>query len=146
MNKQRLLSDAKTIVLALKNEEQKMVQNRKKKESNITPYASFSGQIIVLINNGNISKKEDIRRLTKMLYARPRMNHQWRTFGNVLEKNLRTMDKNSLLYLFGFLKRVLTIEGKKQNGGSKKHQKGGQGYKGKYPGSKKRKHHYKHQR
>jgi hypothetical protein len=55
------------------------------------------------------------------------------------------MDKNSLLYLFGYLKRLLTIEGKREFEERKKSQKGGQRYKGRYPGSK-RKHHYKHQR
>jgi hypothetical protein len=135
MNKQRLISDAKTILLQLKKEERR----------SINPYASFAAQIIVLINNGNISGKEDILQFTRISYARPRMNRQWRTFGNVLEKNLHPMDKDSLLYLFGYLKRVLTIEGKRESEDRTKDQKGGQRYKGRYPGSK-RKHHYKQQR
>jgi hypothetical protein len=66
MNKQRLLSDAKSILLQLKKEERR----------SINPYASFAAQIIVLINNGNISRKEDIFRFTNISCARPRMNRQ----------------------------------------------------------------------
>ena len=136
MKREHLIQQARSIFLHLKKIEKK----------NINPYASFADQIIALINNGQVSTKEDVIRYTRMSYPRPRMNWQWRTFGNVLDKDLPRLNKETLLYFFGYLKRVLTIEGKKQNGGSKKHQKGGQGYKGKYPGSKKRKHHYKHQR
>ena len=137
MTRQQLLSDAKNFVFYLKKEERR----------SINPYASFADQVIGLLNNDQVSSREEILNYTRISYSRPRMNRQWRTFGNVLEKNLRSnIKKDALLYFFGYLKRVLTIEGKKQNGGSKKHQKGGQGYKGKYPGSKKRKHHYKHQR
>ena len=115
MNRAVLLSQARNILLQLKREERR----------SINPYASFADQMIGLIHNGNISNKEDIIRFTRASYSRPRMNRQWRTFGNVLEKNLRPMNKESFLYLLGYLKRVLTIEGKREYE-ERKPQKGSQ--------------------
>lgn len=125
MNRAVLLSQVKkNILLQLKREERR----------SINPYASFAAQMIGLIHNGNISNKADVVRFTRASYSRPRMNRQWRTFGNVLEKNLRPMNKESLLYLFGYLKRVLTIEGKREYE-ERKRQKGGQQDRGRYNGS-----------
>jgi hypothetical protein len=102
---QQLLSDAKNFVFHLKKEER----------WSINPYASFADQVIGLIYNGQASSSEEILNYTRTSYSRPRMNRQWRTFGNVLEKNLRSnMKKDDLLYFFGYLKRLLTIEGKKE--------------------------------
>ena len=116
MHTQRLLSEAKVILLQLKKEERR----------SINPYASFAAQVISLIRRGVIARREDIFQLTRMSYARPRMNRQWRTFGSVLEKNLRVTGKDSLLYIFGYLKRLLTIEGKREYEAKNKFQKGGQ--------------------
>ncbi len=135
MKREHLIQQARSIFLHLKRIEKK----------NINPYASFADQIIALINNGQVSTKEDVIRYTRMSYPRPRMNPQWRTFGNVLDKDLPRLNKDTLLYFFGYLKRVLTIEGKREFEDRTKDQKGGQRYQGRYPGSK-RKNHYKHQR
>jgi hypothetical protein len=114
MSNERLIQDAKTILFQLKKEERR----------SINPYASFADQMIALINNGRISSKPDVIRFTKTYYSRPRMNRQWRTFGNVLDKSLRQLNKESLLYLFGYLKCILTIEGKKEFAERNKHKKG----------------------
>jgi hypothetical protein len=105
MTGQQLLSDAKNFVFQLKEEERR----------SINPYASFADQVIGLINNDQASSREEILNYTRISYSRPRMNRQWRTFGNVLEKILRSnMKRDDLLYFFGYLKRLLTIEGKKE--------------------------------
>jgi hypothetical protein len=105
MSGQQLLSSAKNTVFHLKREERR----------SINPYASFADQVIGLINNRSVSSREEILQYTKIYYPRPRMNRQWRIFGNVLEKHLRSnMDPKDLLYFFGYLKRLLTIEGKKE--------------------------------
>ena len=105
MTGQQLLSDAKNFVFRLKKEERR----------SINPYASFADQVIGLLNYGQVSSREDILNYTRISYSRPRMNRQWHTFGTVLEKNLRSnMKKEDLLYFFGYLKRLLTIEGKKE--------------------------------
>jgi hypothetical protein len=105
MTGQQLLSDAKNFVFQLKKEERR----------GINPYASFADQVIGLINNDQASSREEILNYTRISYSRLQMNRQWRTFGNILEKNLRpNMKKDDLLYFFGYLKRLLTIEGKKR--------------------------------
>jgi len=105
MTRQQLLSDAKNFVFQLKKEERRSINH----------YASFADQVIGLLNNGQVSSREEILNYTRISYSRPRMNRQWRTFGNVLEKNLRSnMKKDELLNFFGYLKRLLTIEGKKE--------------------------------
>jgi hypothetical protein len=105
MTRQQLLSDAKNFVFYLKKEERR----------SINPYASFADQVIGLLNNDQVSSREEILNYTRISYSRPRMNRQWRTFGNVLEKNLRSnIKKDELLNFFGYLKRLLTIEGKKE--------------------------------
>ncbi len=115
MTGQQLLSDAKNFVFHLKKEEPR----------SINPYASFADQVIGLINNGRVSSREEILNYTRISYSRPRMNRQWRTFGNVLEKNLGpNMKKDDLLYFFGYLKRLLTIEGKKESEERNKGHKG----------------------
>jgi len=116
MNKQRVLSDAKNIFFQLKREER----------NKLNPYASLASQVVGLIAKGGASSKEDILQYMKISYPRPRMNGQWRTFRNVLQKNMRPMDKMSLLYLFGFLKRLLTIEGKKEDEKKRKDRAEGQ--------------------
>jgi len=114
MNRQQLLAQARTIAVQLKNEERR----------SINPYASFTAQLVALIYQGQASSKDDILNFTSTSYSRPRMNRQWRTFNSILQKNLRPLDKESLLYLFGYLKRVLTIEGKREFENRKKDQKG----------------------
>lgn len=104
MKREHLIRQAKSVLLHLKNEERR----------SINPYASFADQIIALINNGQVSSRADVIRFTRMSYPRPRMNRQWRTFGNILNKDLGQLNKSSLLYIFGYLKRLLTIEGKKE--------------------------------
>ena len=104
MHTQRLLSEARVILLQLKNEERR----------SINPYASFAAQMVSLIQKGVVSGRDEILQLTRMSYARPRMNRQWRTFGSVLQKNLRATGRDSLLYLFGYLKRLITIEVKNE--------------------------------
>lgn len=115
MHKPQLLAQAKTIALQLKNEERR----------SINPYASFAAQLVALIHQGQAATKDDIIRFTGTSYSRPRMNRQWRTFNSVLQKNLRPMDKESFLFLFGYLKCLLTIEGKKEFENRKKFKKGG---------------------
>ena len=104
MKSEHLLQHAKTIFLHLRREERK----------NINPYASFADQVMALINNGRISTKEDLIRYTRMSYPRPRLNRQWRNFGSVLEKDLPPLHHHTLLFFFGYLKRLLTIEGKRE--------------------------------
>lgn len=115
MHTQRLLSEARVILLQLKKGE----------GGSINPYASFVAQVISLIRRGVIAHRDDIFQLTRMSYARPRMNRQWRLFGSVLQKNLRVTGRDSLLYLFGYLKRLLTIEGKKEGRGASHHNRHG---------------------
>ena len=122
MKRDHLIRQARSIVLYLKKEERK----------SINPHASFADQMIALINNGRVSSKADVIRYTRMSYSRPRMNRQWRIFGEVLEKNLRLEKRDSLLLLFGYLKRLLTIEGKKENGDRKKAQNKEYGRQGKH--------------
>jgi len=122
MKRDHMIQQARSIFLQLKREERK----------NINPYASFADQLIALINNGQVSTKADVIRYTRMSYPRPRMNWQWRTFGKVLEKNLRLEKRDSLLLLFGYLKRLLTIEGKKEYEERKKKQNKGYGSQGKH--------------
>jgi hypothetical protein len=114
MKSEHMIQQARTIFLHLKKEERK----------SINPYASFADQMIALINNGQVSSKADVIRFTRLSYPRPRMNRQWRTFGNILEKDLRQLNKDSLLYFFGYLKRLLTIEGKRESEEKKKNSKG----------------------
>jgi hypothetical protein len=114
MKSEYIIQEARTIFLHLKREERKSVN----------PYASFADQMIALINNGQVSSKADVIRFIRLSYPRPRMNRQWRTFGNILEKDLRQLNKDSLLYFFGYLKRLLTIEGKREFEERKKSSKG----------------------
>jgi hypothetical protein len=114
MKSEYILQQARTIFFQLKRQEKKSVN----------PYASFADQMIALINNGQVSSKADVIRFTRLSYPRPRMNRQWRTFGNILEKDLRQLNKDSLLYFFGYLKRLLTIEGKREFEERKKNSKG----------------------
>lgn len=114
MKSEYMIQQARTIFLHLKREERKSVN----------PYASFADQMIALINNDQVSSKADVIRFTRLSYPRPRMNRQWRTFGNILEKDLRQLNKDSLLYFFGYLKRLLTIEGKRESEERKKNSKG----------------------
>jgi hypothetical protein len=104
MKSESLIQHARTLFLHLRREER----------NSINPYASFADQVIALIHSGRISTKADVIRYTRMSYHRPRMNRQWRTFGKVIDKGLPPLPRNSLLYFFGFLKRLLTIEGKKE--------------------------------
>ena len=97
---------------------------KRQEKKSVNPYASFADQMIALINNGQVSSKADVIRFTRLGYPRPRMNRQWRNFGNILEKNLRQLNKDSLLYFFGYLKRLLTIEGKRESEERKKNSKG----------------------
>lgn len=114
MNRNRLLQDAKVIESQLKE----------KKHKNVNPYASFATQMIGLIQNGKVAGKDDILRLMDCSYSRPGMNRQWRTFNSVLAKNIKSnLDTGSLIYLLGYLKRLLTIEGKKQDEERKEYQK-----------------------
>ena len=105
MSTQHLLNDAKNTVFHLKEEEQR----------NINPYAAFAHQIIGLIGTGKISTCTDVLAYTHLSYPRPGLNRQWRVFGKVLEKHLKSnLKKEEILLYFGNLKRLLTIEGKKQ--------------------------------
>ena len=105
MNRQQLLTEAKTTVFHLKKEEQR----------NINPYAAFAHQVIGLLGKGKISTREEVLEYTRLSYSRPGLNRQWRVFGTVLERNLKsTLEKEDILLFFGYLKRLLTIEGKKQ--------------------------------
>jgi len=105
MNRQQLLNEAKNTVFHLKKEEQR----------NINPYAAFAHQVIGLIGEGKISTREEVLEYTRLSYSRPGLNRQWRVFGTVLERNLKsTLEKEDILLFFGYLKRLLTIEGKKQ--------------------------------
>jgi hypothetical protein len=125
MNTQQLLTEAKNTLFRLKREE----------KWNINPYVSFAEQMTGLIREGKVSTCEEVLGYTKLAYPRPNLNRQWRLFGNVLEKNIRAdVKERELLYFFGYLKRLLTIEGKKQADERNK-------YRGeKYPHSHKRKH------
>ena len=114
MKSEYILQQARTIFFQLKRQEKKSVN----------PYASFADQMIALINNGQVSSKADVMRFTRLSYPRPRMNRQWRNFGKILEKDLRQLNKDSLLYFFGYLKRLLTIEGKREFEERKKNSKG----------------------
>jgi len=105
MSGQKLLTEAKNTVFHLKKEEQR----------NINPYAAFAHQMIVLIGEGKISTREEVLEYTRLSYPRPGLNRQWRVFGTVLERNLKSnLEKEDILLFFGYLKRLLTIEGKKQ--------------------------------
>jgi len=105
MNKLQLLTDAKNTVFNLKQVEQR----------SINPYASFANQMIQLIDTGKISSWEDVVKYTGLSYPRPGLNRQWRKFGEVLEKNQKKhLNKDDIAIFFGYLKRLLTIEGKKQ--------------------------------
>lgn len=105
MSGQQLLTEARNTLFNLKREEQ----------WNLTPYASFANQVIGLINKKKIFSKEGVLEYTRLSYPRPGLNRQWKKFGDVLEKNLRSnLGKGELLLFFGYLKRLLTIEGKKQ--------------------------------
>jgi len=107
MSGQQLLLNAKETLFNLKKEERNY----------ITPYASFASQVIGLIANGKISAKEDLLDYTKLSYHRSNFNRQWRVFGRELEKNLQSnLSNKELLLYFGFLKRLITIEGKKEFG------------------------------
>lgn len=111
MSNQQLLMGAKNMAFALKKEEQR----------NINPYASFAHQVIGLIGDGKAVKASDIIAYTRLSYPRPNLNRQWRLFGKVLEKHLlNNLSKEDLLVFFGYLKRLLTIEGKKNNGAPQK--------------------------
>ena len=105
MSGQQLLTEAKNTVFHLKRVEQR----------NINPYASFANQMIGLIGDNKISSRAEVLEYTRLSYPRPGLNRQWRVFGEVLEKNLRnSLSKEDILLFFGYLKRLLTIEGKKQ--------------------------------
>lgn len=105
MSGHQLLNEAKNTVFHLKKEEQR----------NINPFAAFAHQMIVLIGEGKISTREEVLEYTRLSYPRPGLNRQWRVFGNVLEKHLKSsLLKEDMLLFFGYLKRLLTIEGKKQ--------------------------------
>jgi hypothetical protein len=105
MSRQQLLTEAKNMVFHLKKVEQR----------NINPYAAFAHQVINLIGEGKISSREEVLEYTRLSYPRPGLNRQWRVFGEVLEKNLKSsLLKEDMLLFFGYLKRLLTIEGKKQ--------------------------------
>jgi len=68
-----------------------------------------------LIRNGQISSRDDLSAYTRLSYSRPSLNHQWGIFGNVLGGNLKAEIKDQdLLLFFGYLKRLLTIEAKKE--------------------------------
>ncbi|MCP4147660.1 MAG: hypothetical protein GY757_07910 [bacterium] len=118
MRSDHLIQQAKSIVLQLKKEERR----------SINPYASFADQVIALITNGRVVSKADILRITRLSYPRPRLNRQWRLFNKILAKELRQLNKVSLLYLFGYLKRLLTIEGKREFEEKKKPNSGGSNY------------------
>lgn len=120
MRREHLIRLAKTVVEDLKK--------KKGYRKSINTYASFADQVIALINDGRVSSKGDLRRFTGMVYPRPRMKGQWWSFGEVLGKNLRQLDKESLLYFFGYLKRLLTIEGKRETEERKKLPGGQPGY------------------
>ncbi len=112
MSTQQLLTDAKNTVLALKKEEQR----------NINPYASFAHQMIGLIGDNKVKTKADVLAFTRASYSRPNLNRQWRLFGNVLEKQLpMNINQEDMLTFFGYLKRMLTIEGKKEFENKNKH-------------------------
>jgi hypothetical protein len=125
MNTRQLLTGAKNTLFSLKKEER----------GNINPYASFAEQMAGLIRDGKVSTREDVLGYTRLAYPRPNLNRQWRVFGNVLEKNIRAnLKKIELLYFFGFLKRLLTIEAKKRD------DQGNKDRRETYPHSHKRKH------
>jgi hypothetical protein len=105
MSGQQLLNEAKNTVFHLKKDEQR----------NINPYAAFAHQVINLIGEGKISNREEVLEYTRLSYPRPGLNRQWRVFGNVLAKHLKSsLLKEDMLLFFGYLKRLLTIEGKKE--------------------------------
>ncbi len=105
MSEQQLLTEAKNTLFNLKKEEQ----------WNLTPYVSFANQVIGLIAKKKIISKEGVLEYTRLSYPRPGLNRQWRKFGNVLQKNLKgNFNQEELLLFFGYLKRLLTIEGKKE--------------------------------
>lgn len=104
MNKEQLLKQAGNIAVQLRNEERK----------NINPYASFAAQIVALIQKGQASSKDEIIRFTGAHYSRTQMNRQWRTFNSVLQKQNLPKDRESLIHLFGYLKVIITIEGKRE--------------------------------
>jgi hypothetical protein len=106
MSVQQLLTDAKNTVFELKKEEQR----------NINPYASFANQVIWILEKPEVKSRADVLEYTRLSYPRPGLNKQWRIFGRVLEKNLRDkLDKEDIARYFGYLKRLLTIEGKNQS-------------------------------
>jgi len=76
---------------------------------------AFVEKIFRLVGDYKIVTREDVLEYTRLSYPRPGLNRQWRIFGNVLEKNLKSnLVKEDILLFFGYLKRLLTIEGKKQ--------------------------------
>jgi hypothetical protein len=108
---------------------------KREEKGNINPYVSFAEQMTGLIMDGKVSTREEVLGYTRIAYPRPNLNRQWRLFGNVLEMNLRTnVKERELLYFFGYLKRLLTIEGKKQADERNKDRREA------YPNSHKRKH------
>lgn len=117
MSEQQLLTEAKNTLFNLKKEEQ----------WNLTPYVSFANQVIGLIAKKKIFSKEDVLEYTRLSYPRPKLNRQWRLFGIVLGKNLPgSVKEEGLLCFFGYLKWLLTIEGKKQ--GDEKNNNRGESY------------------
>ena len=118
MNKERIIAEARNI----------SVQLRQAERRSINPYASFAAQVAALIHRRRLKNKEDILNITRDNYPRIRMNRQWRTFHDVLQKHLRLTDLDSLQYLFGYLKRILTIAGKRE---FEERKKGGSSYGGK---------------
>lgn len=114
MNNQQLLTKARNAFFEIKKED----------SININPCASFANQFIGLLNRGTVTSRESISRLTRLYYPRRRMTLQWRLFGRVVEKHLRTgsgLNKQELLLFFGYLKRLLTIEGKNENSYRRSH-------------------------
>lgn len=105
MSRQQLLSEAKNMLFHIKKEEKR----------NVNPYAAFAHQMIVLIGEGKISTREEVLEYTRLSYPRSGLNRQWRIFGTILERNLKSnLGKEDILLFFGYLKRLLTIEGKRQ--------------------------------
>jgi len=117
MNKQQLLlNEAKNTVLIIKKDEFERVKQKSNPRINLTPFASFSDQVIRLIGDGKVQTRAHVIEYTGLVYPRSQLKRQWILFGRVLEKNMRmNWDTSEMLFYFGYLKRLLTIEGKKKN-------------------------------
>jgi len=121
MTGQQLYSEAMHFVMQLKKEDFKRnsgIDSKKKRENKFSSYSSFAQQVIILLNNGQVSTKEQILDFADTPYPRARLNGKWKIFKKVIKCNLNSnLNKGDLLYFFGYLKRLLFVIEKKRKRG-----------------------------